>query len=215
MSDLRAIAGSYERIDGLLKDLRERHDAAGESDERDRVAREQEINDQAYFVLAWGQLETDIDEACRDAIRHGQAHDDWRERRAWTLYNPDDRRLSGLSFESRLTLVLARGSGEWRRTMQFYNVRNQIAHGTLLSERIDVSGEIQEFFRIRYRSCGSERPRPVRQPPFASGDFDRQRSAIRPIVSPSTSFSCACVECETRRKALASRERFTRAIHVR
>ena len=33
--------------------------------------------------------------------------------------------------------------------MQFYNVRNQIAHGTLLSERIDVSGEIQVFFRIR------------------------------------------------------------------
>ena len=149
MSDLRAIAGSYERIDGFLKDLRERHDTAGEPDERDRVAREQEINDQAYFVLAWGQLETDIDNACRDAIRHGQSHDDWRNRRAWSLYNPDDRRLSGLSFENRLTLVLARGSDEWRRTMQFYNVRNQIAHGTLLSERIDVSGEIQEFFRIQ------------------------------------------------------------------
>ena len=33
--------------------------------------------------------------------------------------------------------------------MQFYNVRNRIAHGTLLSDRIDVSGEIQEFFRIQ------------------------------------------------------------------
>ena len=33
--------------------------------------------------------------------------------------------------------------------MQFYNVRNQIAHGTLLSERIDVSSEIQDFFRIQ------------------------------------------------------------------
>ena len=149
MSDLRAIAGSYERTDGYLKDLRNRHDAAGEHDERDRVAREQEINDQAYFVLAWGQLETDIDEACRDAIRHGRSLDDWRDRRAWSLYNPDDRRLSGLSFESRLTLVLARDSDEWRRTMRFYNVRNRIAHGTLQSERIDVSDEIREFYRIR------------------------------------------------------------------
>ena len=68
---------------------------------------------------------------------------------AWSLYNPDDRRLSGLSFENRLTLVVEKGSDEWRRTMQFYNVRNQIAHGTLLSDRIDVSGEIQEFFRIQ------------------------------------------------------------------
>ena len=149
MSDLQSIVASYERIDRFLGNLRDSHAAAGEEDERDHVARERELNDQAWFVLAWGQLEADIHEACREAIRHGQSHDEWRHRRAWSLYNPDDRRLSGLSFENRLTLVLARGSDEWRRTMQFYNVRNQIAHGTLLSERIDVSGEIQVFFRIR------------------------------------------------------------------
>ena len=135
-------------IDGFLEDLRERHDLAGEFEVRDRVALQQEINDQAYFVLARGQLETDLDDACRDAIHNGKSHADWRIRRAWSLYNPDDRGLSGLSFENRLTLVLKKGSGEWRRTMQFQNVRNQIAHGTLLSERIDVSGETSEFFRI-------------------------------------------------------------------
>ena len=74
MSDLQAIAESYERIDIFLGDLRDGCDAAGEADERDRVARAQELNDQAYFVLAWGQLETTIDEACRDTIRHAQAH---------------------------------------------------------------------------------------------------------------------------------------------
>lgn len=63
--------------------------------------------------------------------------------------NPDDRRLSGPSFENCLTLVLESGSGEWSRTMQFYSVRIQIAHGTLLSERIDVSGEVQELFGIQ------------------------------------------------------------------
>ena len=81
MSDLRAIAASHERIDGILQDLRERHDAAGEAVARDRVAREQELNDQAWFVLAGGQLEADIDDACRDAVRPGQWHDDWRNRR--------------------------------------------------------------------------------------------------------------------------------------
>ena len=149
MSDLQAIVTSYERIDRFLGNLRDSCAAAGEDDERDRVARERELNDQAWFVLAWGQLETEIGDACRDAIRHAQSHEDWRYRRAWSLYNPDDRRLSGLSFENRLTLVLEKGSGEWKRAMQFYNVRNQIAHGTLLSERIDVSSEIQEFFRIQ------------------------------------------------------------------
>ena len=149
VSDLQAIVASYERIDRFLGNLRDSRAAAGEDDERDRVARERELNDQAWFVLAWGQLETDIDDACRDAIRHAQSHEDWRYRRAWSLYNPDDRRLSGLSFENRLTLVLEKGSGEWKRAMQFYNVRNKIAHGNLLSERIDVSSEIEEFFRIR------------------------------------------------------------------
>lgn len=149
MNDLTAIAGSYERIDGFLADLREQHDVAGEVNEREGVARQQELNDQAWFVLAWGQLETDIDDACREAIRHAQSHGDWRSRRAWSLYDPDDRRLSGLSFENRLTLVLEKGSSEWKRTMQLYSVRNQIAHGTLLSERIDVSSEIQEFFRVQ------------------------------------------------------------------
>lgn len=100
-------------------------------------------------MLAWGQLEADIEEACRDAIRKGQSHEDWRHRRAWSLYNPDDRRLSGLSFENRLTLVLEKGSDDWKRTMELYSVRNQIAHGALLSARIDMQRAIRDFYRIQ------------------------------------------------------------------
>ena len=149
MSDLQAIAAVYEQVDHHLESLRDTEEAAGEERPKERVDREQRINDQAYFVLAWGQLEADIEEACRDAIRDGQSHENWRYRRAWSLYNPDDRRLSGLSFENRLTLVLEKGGGEWRRTMQLYNVRNQIAHGALLSARIDMASVIQDFHRIR------------------------------------------------------------------
>ena len=147
--DIQAIAALYEQVDNFLETLRDTGETAGEDAERDSVAHKQRINDQAYFVLAWGQLEAEIEEACRDAIRHAQRHGDWRHRRAWTLYNPDDPRLSGLSFQSRLTLVVEKDSDEWKRTMQHYNVRNQIAHGTLVSERIDVSSVIQDFLRIQ------------------------------------------------------------------
>lgn len=85
----------------------------------------------------------------QDAIRHAQRHSDWRHRRAWTLYNPDDPRLSGLSFQSRLTLVVEKDSYEWKTTMQHYNLRNQIAHGNLVSERIAVSNIVQDFLRIQ------------------------------------------------------------------
>ena len=149
MSDLQAVTAAYERIDLQLRSLRETEDGAGEDPGPGPVDHEQRINDQAYFVLAWGQLEADIEEACRDAIRNGQSHEDWRHRRAWSLYNPEDRRLSGLSFENRLTLVLEKGSGDWKRTMELYSVRNQIAHGALLSARIDMQRAIEDFYRIQ------------------------------------------------------------------
>ncbi len=146
MRDLEAIAASFLQVDKSLEDLRDRHHAAGESEERDRVARQQRLNEQAYFVLAWGQLEAEVGEACRDAIRLGQSHEDWRQRRAWSLYDSDNPRLS---FRNRLMLVLDRTSDEWRRIMVLYEVRNQVAHGDLLSEGIDVPTVIEDFYRIQ------------------------------------------------------------------
>ena len=149
MSGLEAVAAVYERVDLHLRSLRDTGDGAGGEPSAGSAERERSINDQAYFVLAWGQLEADIEEACREAIRVGQSHEDWRYRRAWSLYNPEDRRLSGLSFENRLTLVLEKDGDDWKRTMELYNVRNQIAHGTLLSARIDMARVIGDFFRIQ------------------------------------------------------------------
>lgn len=65
------------------------------------------------------------------------------------LYNPDDRRLSGLSFEERLALVLEKRSKYWKRTVNYYALRNQIAHGTLRSHRIEVTSVVQEFYLIQ------------------------------------------------------------------
>lgn len=146
MSDLDAIAALFQQIDNALEDQRERHDAAGEADERDRVARRQTLNEQAYFVLAWGQLEADIDDACRDAIRLGKAHADWRHRRAWIVYDEENPRLN---FRNRLTLVLDRSSDEWKRTLELYAVRNQIAHGDLRHAGINLPAVIEDFHRIQ------------------------------------------------------------------
>ena len=52
--DLEAIATAFLQVDKSLEDLRDRHHAADEIEERDRVAGQQRLNEQAYFVLAWG-----------------------------------------------------------------------------------------------------------------------------------------------------------------
>ena len=71
MSDLQAIAAAYEQVDLHLQSLRYTEDGVGEDPSADSVEREQRLNDQVYFVLAWGQLEADIEEASREAIRNG------------------------------------------------------------------------------------------------------------------------------------------------
>ena len=146
MRDLDAIAALYQQVDNSLEDLRDRYDTAGDSEERERVARQQRLNEQAYFVLAWGQLEAEIGDACRDAIRLGKSHEEWQHRRAWSLYDSENPRLS---FRNRLTLVLDQTSDEWKRTMELYEVRNQIVHGNLRSEGIEVSTVIEDLDRIR------------------------------------------------------------------
>ena len=146
MRDLQRIVAFYEDIDTVLE---ERRGEAGRGDEDDRIEEKQRINDQAYFVLAWGQFESEVEEACRDAVRSGQAQRHRTDRRAWSLYNPDYRRLSGLSFTDRLTLVVEKGSDEWKLALKHYNIRNQIAHGTLHPERMELSSVEQDFYVIQ------------------------------------------------------------------
>lgn len=138
----------YESIDFHLQSLHDDLEKVGSESREEFFDNDQRINDQAYFVLAWGQLEADVDEACRDVIRSGQSQQDWRFRRIWSLYDPDSRRLSGLSFENRLSLVLNKNSAEWKTTMKHYELRNRIAHGKLNSSRIDVVNVIEQFSYI-------------------------------------------------------------------
>ena len=93
-------------------------------------------------------MEIEIDDVGRIAIRRRRTHADRQVRRSWYLYNPEDRRLSGLSFEERTALVLDRddkGQGSaWKKVMTHHTARNEIAHGGLRSTRIDVSSFIQD-----------------------------------------------------------------------
>jgi hypothetical protein len=152
VKDLVAIEAVYSRIDGDLEQQRDTATAAGDAIEASRLGQRQRINDQAYFVLCWGQLEFEIDQRSRHTIRRRRNSRQWQTRRGWDLYNPDEPRLSGLSFENRAALVVDRQAGRgspWARLMHHYQVRNQIAHGVLQAERIDVSATVADFYTIQ------------------------------------------------------------------
>jgi hypothetical protein len=148
VKSLPRLVALYEEIDAGFE--KEREDAKNTA-AQNRIALKQQLNDQAYFILCWGQLETEIDTVCREAIRTRRDHTHWTIRRGWDLYNPDDRRLSGLSFEDRATLVLdrqAESGNLWTKLMRYYALRNQVAHGRLRPTRTDVSAAMQDFYEI-------------------------------------------------------------------
>jgi hypothetical protein len=152
MQHLARIGSIYSEIDAGLERQRTDAQARGDANMVQRIESKQAINDQAYFVLCWGQLETEIDKKCRNAIRNRLKNGNWANRRAWDLFNPDDKRLSGLSFEDRTALVLdkSRGSGSpWALVMSYYALRNQLAHGNLTGQRIEVPAVIQQFYVIQ------------------------------------------------------------------
>ena len=148
MKDSARIEAAYDRLDLLL----ERERASAQAQQIVRLETEQVWNDQAYFLLCWGQLEIERSQDCRSAIRGRIAHSDWQVRRSWYLYDPEDKRLSGLKFEERAALVMDRGAGKgsaWAKTMFHYTARNEIAHGNLRSTRIDVSTFVQDCYVIQ------------------------------------------------------------------
>lgn len=152
MRDLAVIAALYAEIDSRFEAEHARASGHGDAAAVTRIENKQRLNDQAYFILCWGQLEAEIDQACRDLIRRRRSHSDWAVRRGWDLYNPKDDRLSGLTFEDRAALLVDRSAGRgspWAKIMSNYTLRNQIAHGRLVSDRIEVPLVVSEFYVIQ------------------------------------------------------------------
>lgn len=152
MNALQRIGALYEEIDFGFDAQRNAALAAGNEPEVQRIEQKQLLNDQAHFVLCWGQLETELDEACRAAIRKRKASTSWEERRGFDFYNPSDKRLSGLQFYRRAAIVLDSNEGQggtYAKVMSYYEIRNKIAHGRLEATRIDVSAVVADFYVIQ------------------------------------------------------------------
>lgn len=148
MKELGAIETTYTTIAANLDRELDGAREAANAQKIEWLEKQRQINDSAYFILVWGQLEAKINEACEAAIRTMLASNDWKQRRAWDAYNPDDLRIR---FEDRAALVLDRTNGAgtgYRKTMNFYGERNRVAHGKSLATGIDVPFVISEIYQI-------------------------------------------------------------------
>lgn len=148
MNELAAIEAVDSELASDLDQALERAVLAGDGPAMTRIERKQRINDSAYFILAWGQLEAEINRAAEAAVRTRRASIRWEDRRAWDAHDPDNMRAK---FEDRAALVLDRfnaTSNAYKRAIRYYGWRNAIAHGTNLATGIDVASTILDLYQI-------------------------------------------------------------------
>ena len=149
MKSLQQIGAAYEEIDASLEARRSDALDAGDTIATQRIEQKLLINDQAYFVLCWGQFEAEIEAACRAVIQRRQTNASWEMRRGFDFYSLGDKKLSGLSFREKVAIILNRKEEAYAKEMTYYDMRNPIAHGRLRATRIDVSEVVADFYSIQ------------------------------------------------------------------
>ena len=77
MRSLPQIVAVYKEIAGEFQSAHGTAKADGDEAQAQRIEEKRVLNDQAWFVLCWDQLEAEIDEACRLAIARRKADASW------------------------------------------------------------------------------------------------------------------------------------------
>lgn len=106
------------------------------------------INAQAYFMLMFPQLESEVNRLCEELIRHMQTQAGWAERRAWDILDHREDRIRNIRFLNRVALLTDKGGTVYKRVKELYEARNRIAHGELLAEALDVAEIAKELRSI-------------------------------------------------------------------
>ncbi|MEQ8785415.1 MAG: hypothetical protein RIC55_03920 [Pirellulaceae bacterium] len=125
MKSFSAILRAYVSIDGRL--AREEA-AASNARDRKRLAGMRILNDQAYFVIIFAQFEDYIKNRCRRLIDRKTSSPNWVLRRAWDLID-----VNRLSFMRQVALLIDRASADYGKVKSYYDIRCDIAHGTVYS----------------------------------------------------------------------------------
>lgn len=139
---LRAYSDAKTNLDQLWQVELARIDGL---DELIRLERQRLITQQAFFFLLIAQFEVELKTRSSALIERMRSQTEWRDRRAWDLL---DDKVRNMQLMQRVALLTDKGGDVYKRIKELYDIRNRIAHGTLLTEEIDVAeiaDELQRF----------------------------------------------------------------------
>lgn len=133
MKHFADVIAAYSATTSLLHDLK--HGGTGGSGD-DRYERSLVVNDCAYFMLMFSQFEDEVNRLCEGLIRRKKALCEWEERRSWDIL--DDKQVRTLGFMRRVALLTEKGGRIYNRVKALYEVRNAIAHGSILFATVEL-----------------------------------------------------------------------------
>nr|WP_255542290.1 HEPN domain-containing protein [Azospirillum sp. INR13] len=139
---LRAFEIASENLERIQQDASFWNDDPDALRRLDRLAL---VNQQAFFVLLFALFDAKLNTHSSALIKRMRSQTEWRDRRAWDLL---DDKVRNMQLMQRVALLTDKGGDVYKRIKELYDIRNRIAHGTLLTEEIDVAEiarEIQLF----------------------------------------------------------------------
>lgn len=142
---LRAYSDAKTNLDQLWQVELARIDGL---DELIRLERQRLITQQAFFFLLIAQFEAELNRLAAVLIERMKQQADWRDRRVWDDLEHQPERIRNIPIMRKLALLADKRGVVYRRIKELYDIRNRIAHGTLLTEEIDVAeiaDELQRF----------------------------------------------------------------------
>lgn len=111
---------------------------------RDRWAEIRDINDQAYFMMMFAQLEAMVRVAAKALVLARRNAAPGINRNAWKMID-----VKRISFMDKVALLTDKGGADYASVKAAYDRRNAIAHGNFAAVGpITVATEYAEFLRL-------------------------------------------------------------------
>lgn len=112
--------------------------------------RQRELNTNAYFLFLITRLEDHlITESTKLILKKQATITHWKTRAVW-----DNLDAANITYKKRVSLLTQHNSSEYQKIVNYYNYRNQLAHGGFVQNihqninMIDVFNDMRYFMRV-------------------------------------------------------------------
>jgi hypothetical protein len=126
LKDFQAVVDTWLEIDSLLSLDQNKAQLRGHNRKAQKIAGLRAQNDRAYFLLIFARFEQHLNSTVSGFVLRRQASTSWNFRRGWDVVQVAN--LRRIPFLNRLAYALDKLSPDYGTVVQYYNIRNSLAH---------------------------------------------------------------------------------------